>query len=230
MLKAILASVVLSTGLTVGLLHEVPQVQESIKIHDYAKLRGEVWRMDITFNDEHNVEQTMGFCSAVAIKPNLLLTAAHCDLASDEQFAMYGPTSYKLSVAGHPYTIVKKDVDKDLMLVYVDGFNSSVAQFKDLVPGSDHKVVAVGFPMGLVNFITEGRIQDVAELPPIVKENLGHELPKFLAASTPITGGNSGGGLFVKYNGAYYLIGICSMGGGDVALFIHPDVIASFIQ
>lgn len=220
-MKALLTSVLVSVGLMVGILHVVPEATPN-----YQEMREAVWRMDLT----SEVTGTVGFCSAVAIAPNLLLTAAHCDIAQDDNFQMFGPPDATFSIGGHPYKIVRKDVSKDLMLVYVDELNSPTAEFIPFTPKQDSKVYADGFPLGLVEFVTEGRVQDTnTHIPALIEQAMGHKMPTYLAVSTPIAGGNSGGGLFIKAHGHYYLIGICSMGGGDVALFVHPDVVKEFL-
>lgn len=219
-MKKLLASVALSIVAILGVIHLTPEA-----VPNYQEMRQAVWRMDLS-SKEAKLDQ-VGFCSAVAIEPDLFLTAAHCDLNADEQFMLFGPQDTKFTIAGHPYTIVKKDVDKDLMLVYVPGLNSSTVKFINFVPKQDSKVFVDGFPLGLVEFVTEGRLQDVAIIPDIL---VGKKVPPFLAVSAPIAGGNSGGGLFVQVHGHFYLIGICSMGGGDVALFVHPKVIAEFLK
>src|SRR5690242_12414041 len=140
-MKKLLTSVVLSTALVVGLLHVVPEHGVN-----YQEMRQATWSLDFSFSDRDVGEQTFGFCSGVAIAPDVLLTAAHCDLTSDEQFLMFGPPDAKFTVDGHPYTILKRDENKDLMLIKVEGLNSPVVKFIPFVPEVDRKVYVDGFP------------------------------------------------------------------------------------
>ena len=125
-----------------------------------------------------------GTCSAVAIKPDVLLTAAHCD---QKDMLINGKTAIK----------VKKDESTDLMLLYVPTLNSPVVSVADESPEQDTPVVASGYPLGQGPHLTEGRMQ--------YKEEGG-----YMRTTTPIVFGNSGGGMFAFDGFSYKLVGINS--------------------
>lgn len=218
-IAAVLASVVLSLSVV-----QAPKLYDKVQIQ---QLRQASWRLDLSFTNPYTGELVQGgFCSGTVVRPNLVLTAAHCDI-KDEVPA----PDLKLSIAGHPYTIVKKDVDKDLMLLYVSGLASPVASVGSVTPKQDAEAVVVGYPFGLTQFVTHGHIQAGGlKLPKEAEAELGHKLPSVLATEAGISPGNSGGGIFVKEGMNYKLVGVCSMGGGDVGLFVNLDTLKEFLS
>lgn len=213
-------SVVLSVGILLGFQH----VNQSSP-DEFAQVRSATWNLVLDGVDpmwgtpiEHRT-----FCSGVAIKPDLILTAAHCDVSNEV------PGS-KVTINGKSVSIVKKDVDKDLMLLFVPTLNSPTVPIGLYEPLQDSPVVVVGYPLGLTQYVTEGRVQGFVALSKETEENLGHKLPTFMALSALVEGGNSGGGVFQKVDGVYTLVGITSMKGGMITLVVPTDVIAKFLD
>lgn len=202
MLK-ILSSVVLSIALSVGAMSVLP---EQIKKYDYQTLRQATWRLDL-----QNAFES-GSCSGTFIKPQIMLTAAHCDIGGT------------FSVGGVKAVMVKKDVEKDLMLLYVPMYSGTVKVAVD-APAVDEKVVIAGYPFGVAQYITEGRIQIGLEIP----EEMGPQ-PDYTAVSAMVVGGNSGGGAYVKVGLGYRLVGVVSKGGGTVTLVVSLKEIKEFLK
>lgn len=154
----------------------------------------------------------------------MVLTAAHCDVT--EFLTQNGIMDAKFKIAGHPYTIVKKDVSKDLMLLYVPDLVSPYIEVASKNPVRDQDVTVVGYPFGLTQFVTEGKFQDDVKLDDPMAQGPD---ASFIATQAPISPGNSGGGLFVKEGGKFKLAGVASMGGGDVALFVDLKAVKEFL-
>lgn len=162
----------------------------SSKEMQYDALRAATWQITI---DER------GTCSGVFIAPHHLLTAAHCK-------------GDKMSVGGQPAMVVKVDEDKDLMLLLtvVDGPVVRVANSEPVV---DTEVVVVGYPLGLAQYLTEGRLQG-----PILDSRAPAGR---MAISAPGSFGNSGGPVVAFINGVPRVIGIVSAGAFGMGLSTH---------
>lgn len=176
---------------------------------EFETLRQATWRVEIMSG-----KYEAGSCSGVFIAPEKMLTAAHCD--------SYGTDGW-IRVAGKKAVVLKKDEAKDLMLLYVPLRSKTVAVSERLAV-LDESVVVVGFPLGIGPIITEGRSQGVLFIP----EAGGPE--RFLAVSAPISGGSSGGPVFIKTDKGYKVAGIASRGGGTVYLFVDVHNIYVFLH
>lgn len=208
------AVVVISVAAILGLYPSKPT-------EDFTSIRQATWALHLKgINPFWGTPIDADFCSGVAIKPNVILTAAHCDVSDQVPGAI-------ISVNGRQVSIIKKDQDKDLMLLFVPGLDSPTVPVGTYVPVQDSPVVLVGYPLGLIQYVTEGRVQGSVELPEAI---VGKVTPKMLAVSAMGDPGNSGGGLFQLVNGQYVLVGITSMKGGTmVTLCVHPEVLAKFL-
>jgi hypothetical protein len=205
MLRSFLVSFVVSASLIFAGSHYLPE-------SNYSQVR------DAT----HQLTSEFGSCSAVAIAPNTLLTAAHCD-------------SPELKVGGLLAVVVKKNEEKDLMLVYVAGLNSPYLSVAKAMPNVDEKVVMAGFPLGVGEVVTEGRLQSLTD-----------RAPAFLALVTAQgVFGNSGGPVVVRRGMSYEVVGIVSriivapvnMGMFDIPnivphliLVVNVDAIKAFVE
>ncbi len=183
-----LMSALVSVCLMVGLFHYTPT-------NSFASIRQATWELRNEF----------GTCSAVAISPSVLLTAAHCD----------GPG---MSVNGIQATLLKKDPSVDLMMVYVLGLNSPYLKVAKDQPGVDEKVLMSGFPLGVGEVVTEGRVQAITS-----------EAPKhYMLVTSQGVFGNSGGPVVVRRGMHYEVVGIASVimvatvGAG---MFVIPNIV-----
>ena len=153
-------------------------------------------------------------CSGVMVAKGLLLTAAHCDVGITK------------------YDIVKKDEEKDLMLVRYEPKEPYGIAPLGASPEVGDVVRAVGYPLAIgVQYTTTGAVQDV-----VMDEVADAPFFKFLmAASTPVIFGNSGGGLF-NANGE--LVGIASrlasVGYGSpvthMGFFVNTETMLQFLK
>lgn len=185
-LLAVLFSAVLSTSAVLGFIHITPPAKQQVQTSEFANIRAsvKVWRGE------------MGQCSGVMISDGWMLTAAHC-------------FQDQMQVDGKDVILVKKDENRDLMLLrVVSGCPCVNVAFSSPLP--DTKVFIVGYPMYKnfgVQYLTEGRYQGILHSD---EESLFTD-GNFAATSVPGFFGNSGGGAFVKNEkGEYVLVGIVS--------------------
>ena len=176
MLKFVLSvflSVSISLGLVVATNHYTPTA-------NYSLVRQATWL----------VENTQGTCSGVVVgktsKGSLLLTAAHCD-------------GTVVKVDGVVALKLKKDVKRDLLLLFVPK-DLGPALKVGKMPALDEKVATVGFPMGIGEVVTEGRVQT----------HTSESLTDYMLVTTPGIFGNSGGPVVVRRGMSYELVGIVS--------------------
>jgi S1-C subfamily serine protease len=159
-----------------------------------------------------------GGCSGVAIAPKLVLTAAHC--FKDEA-----------DVEGQKAVVIKLDEAKDLMLLYVDGANYRFLKVARYAPSVDEKVAVVGFPLGVGEVVTEGRVQDITS----------HAPDNLMLVSADIVFGNSGGPVVVRRGMSYEVVGIAhavivipvGMGGSVIThlgLAVNTATIKNFLE
>lgn len=181
-----LVSVVLSTIVMLGLVHTTPKAYS-----DLSLLREATWQMFIEG----------GTCSGVMIAPKLYLTAAHCQ-------------GTNMNVEGVPATLVKVDKDKDLMLLEVD-LGCPCIPVAAVDPAIDTPIMVIGFPLGVGEYLTEGRLQGFLNSP------IGH----LRHISAPIIFGNSGGPVIAMVDGRYVVVGIISAVHGDVLYGLIPYVV-----
>ena len=199
----LLASLVLALALS-GCATVSPTVNK-----EFETMRHATWRVEIMVG-----QYEAGSCSGVFISPEKFLTAAHCQPDGTDGY---------LRVKGKKATILKIDNSRDLMLLYVPGKNSFV-QVSERLAVLDEPVVVVGFPLGVGPILTEGRAQGVLFIPEAGSPE------RFLAVTAPISGGSSGGPVFIKDKGKYKVAGIASRGGGTVYLFIDVHNIYIFLH
>lgn len=146
------------------------------------------------------------FCSGTLIDNYKLLTAAHCDQSID------------IYVQGKPAKVVKKNEAVDLMLLEVD-LTCPCVPVADEAALMDDEVVAVGFPVGMAQFITKGIVQG----PLVVKNTENKMLPHVFAVSTELSPGNSGGGIFKHTADGWKLVGVAHA-VGVVPVYIFPNL------
>lgn len=178
-----LLSVALSVVLSVSFIAGYDVLSKN-DVADYTQLRDATWQINVG---------DLGHCSGTFIKPQIMLTAAHC-----------GPEGVNLTVDGHTAVVLKKNEKLDLMLLFVPMESSYVPVGTPEDVYLDEKAVVVGYPLNMPEFTTEGRIQGLTDL----------DGDPRMAVSAPVIFGNSGGGVFTKENGRWVLSGVVSAVGG----------------
>lgn len=182
-------------------------------------------------------------CSAVAYAPTALITAAHCGDIGDEARIF----DDKQFVGTAKFVAIDDNADL-AVLVRTDAltFHTTVPIAAENVV-RDTPVVVVGYPLGIAEFATYGWVQDV-QMTEEERESKSSKARREKTAApykpfevyviaAPVSFGNSGGGAFVKVDGEWQLIGICSMGAfgpGSVTtyigLFVSTREIRAFLK
>jgi V8-like Glu-specific endopeptidase len=191
----------------------------------FASPRADVWKGTLMLYNGSD-----GFCSGTLIAPDLILTAAHCADKGDATNVrvqtldeLENVLSEKIVYVKAVRTLTEWDValfsPKDPSINFVQAFGDSVAvidvasddEAKAVQRGDD--VVAFGYPKAFQLQMTRGTYSGTKVLKPSIWEK--HQL---LEMSTPITGGNSGGGLYLTLpDGSVKLFGVNVAGFRDVS-------------
>lgn len=210
LVSSVVLSVVLSVSVMLGLVHNMPKAQT-----DWTELRQAARTVEGLTAGPFG-EMLTASCSAVSIQPRVHLTAAHCDFA-------------QMTVDGVPAVVLKKNDKADLMLVYADT-DAAFVPFKLTDSSVGKEVTTVGFPfgafVGYVEAVTSGVVQG------FVKGNKEYGTDRFdgfVMMSLPIIGGNSGGGIFTKVNGKWYVYTIVSMGAAHLAISPSNAMVRDFL-
>lgn len=174
------------------------------------------------------------FCSGVWVAPNVIATAAHCtrglNLGDKVLFVtksdMFQPGQVKpVPVATpHPSALMARDVAHDVALLSVYGVvpPHSVAKMVPALPAQGSQVHTLGAPLGVAWSYSRGDVAAIRYLP----SQSGSDILT-VQVTAPISGGNSGGGLF---NDAGDLIGICRATytrGQNMNLFTHISYVVA---
>lgn len=144
-----------------------------------------------------------GVCSMVMLEDGLGLTAAHCERMLD------------------PSVVIKVDGYDDLMLVKTDE-KCPCIHVAARNARQDEKLLLVGYPMGSIQFVTEGRVQGWYV----------YDGRRYMMTEASAAPGNSGGGAFIYQNGELRLVGILVAGAvtGNVNLVVHYDEMVEFLN
>lgn len=167
--SSVVLSVVLSLGAVLGYVH--------INTVDFTQLR--------QMTKQLATADGTGFCSSVVVGPEMVVTAAHCDIEGQPIY-----------INGVQAKIVKKDVKQDLLLLHVPSLKGAPLEVGRAV--MDEVVYVVGFPLEAGQVVTQGRAQSVVD---------GSQI-----FTAPIIFGNSGGPVFVVRHGQPVLVAIVSRG------------------
>lgn len=155
-----------------------------------------------------------GTCSGTMVGKELVLTAFHCTGDGTNKELV-------IKVSGKSALVLRVDQQNDLSLLSVPGLEGPVALMAARSPAQDEKVIAVGWPLGKLLTVTEGRVMALVEE--------GGEYRLWTTA--PIVFGNSGGGLFEFSLGEWKLVGVTvsvpgvSLGYAGIPVFTNSLVI-----
>jgi len=186
---------------------------------------------------------TRAYCSGVWASEDAILTANHCTEDAFPGDAFYYVVPQDVAAAfqrnecdaacpaldepqGRKAILVARDEAHDLALLHVIGSAPvhGVAKVTPEGPYVGEFAQSMGHPKGLWWSYSSGVISSIRQL-----DVLGRNL-KWVQSTAPISGGNSGGGL---YNAQGFLIGLCHAtinSGQNLNFFIHPDYIRPFLR
>lgn len=165
-------------------------------------------------------------CSGVVLevgKPSdtIIATANHCvsgDASPSEKsgYVMIDEKDgQKVTMTNqYVYDVVIRDTTNDMALIKLrkEGLFLDGATLASTDPTEGDTTWAVGYPLGLPRAVTTGLFGGWISLTPDMSfDQFGNGRGVYRSA-TPIFGGNSGGGLFMKDNDKYKLVGIADAG------------------
>lgn len=144
-----------------------------------------------------------GSCSGVVVAPERVLTAAHCKDAA------------RLFDGRFTTEVLRAFPESDLLLLKVEGLTCPCVPVGSTA-ALDSDVVAVGYPLGLHQVVTEGSAQG--------KLKIGDpSVDGFQVFTAQAEGGFSGGGIFQQQNGKWKLVAITSIGTKTFTAGPGPD-------
>jgi S1-C subfamily serine protease len=174
-----------------------------------------------------------GVGSGVVLEPGIVLTAAH--VAENEGLVSSRKEGLVGDILFLEDAIVRNNNQVDLALLwYREGVHCPCVKLAEYEAEVDEPVIVVGFPSGIAQVVTEGKSQGVQqEIRTYVSNgffSMELFLGKRLVLTAPVSGGNSGGGVFVKRNNEWQLVGILVEGVANLAFAVPLETIKQFIK
>lgn len=174
-----------------------------------------------------------GVGSGVILSPGIILTAAH--VAENEGLVSSRKEGLVGDILFLEDAIERNNNKVDLALLwYREGIHCPCVKLADYEAQVDEPVIVVGFPSGIAQVVTEGKSQGVlSDIKTYISNGFfGMEvfLGKRLVTTAPVSGGNSGGGVFVKRNNEWQLVGILVEGVANLSFAVPLSTIKDFIK
>lgn len=172
-------------------------------------------------------------CSAVAVSPTQLVTAAHCVDSKNLniQIEKLGPDFKPLAIDVRFLKVTRTFKGKDVALLEIkDGILPQyveIASPKEVNLKLGDPVIVVGYPKVKEITLTHGEFSSMASLTDMGLEGA------FYKVTAPVTGGNSGGGLYGEFidevtnEKEYRLIGLTTGSFRDVSFLNYFSTVDS---
>ena len=173
------------------------------------------------------------YCSGEWVSAGQILTANHCmedaKLGAEKLYAVQDDlvmVKGEATLGHHVAHLAARDALHDLALLTVVGIppahTIAVLAQEVVRPGQD--AYAMGAPLGMGWSYSAGQVAQVRWI------EIDDQPLWYIQATTPISPGSSGGGL---YDEAGLLIGVCKANaprGENLNLFVHRDDVRAFLQ
>lgn len=178
-------------------------------------------------------------CSATAVSPTQLITAYHCINGANDKSNVISIGLEKLdakqkvlSETFNYVLFVRTDKKKDVALIELKDKSMKFDQYVKTCEPSELKMGdrlwAIGYPKGLEKTLTEGMFSSPVDMEGLTQGDLEGV---FYKTTVPLTGGNSGGGLYRLDSEGFCYTGTATAGFRDVSFmtYFSPVESAEFI-
>ena len=173
------------------------------------------------------------YCSGEWVSPTQILTANHCmgddpHIGDDKLFAVETdvvPGEDGVVIGHRPAKLQARDEKHDLALLYVAGVvpahGVATLALEDIVPGQD--AFAMGAPLGLGWSFSAGTVSQIRYM------DADSGALWYVQATTPISPGSSGGGLYDAWGRLIGVSKATAPRGENINIFVHRDDIRAFL-
>lgn len=173
------------------------------------------------------------YCAGVWLSERLIVTAHHCLSGPVGSYLTYSMRGDLMAPTGEDEPsptyreaqVFVEDEEHDLALIVATGqtYPHGVARLAWSTPAVGAKVSTVGHPIGLWWSYSSGDIAAIRYMD-------ADPMAFYVQATTPISKGNSGGGLFDEHGSLIGIAHAIAPKGANIGFFVHLDHVANLAR